>query len=70
MTPTLLARTLGDCIYLSKYAQKGKKNRDHKKMCVLSSICQKCQGTQIKVLLSFVIKEKIYKERWLFVFPI
>ena len=40
-----------------------------KKMCVftlqetfvLSSICQKCQGTPIKAFLSFVIKEKYTK---------
>ena len=47
MTLTLFARILGDSLYLSKYAQKG---RGHKnKMCVftiretfvLSSICQK-----------------------------
>ena len=28
---------------------------------VLSSICQKCQGTQIKAFLSFGIKEKYTK---------
>ena len=60
VTPTLIARILGDCIYLLKYAEKG---RNHK-MCVFtiretfvsSSICQKCQGTQIKSFLCFQLK--------------
>ena len=63
MTPTLFGRILGDSIYLSKYAQRRVEViRD--KMCILSiqetfdssSICQKCQNTQIKVFLCFELK--------------
>ena len=63
MTPTLFVRILGDSIYLSRYAQR-RVEVIKDKMCILSiqetfvssSICQKCQNTQIKVFLCFELK--------------
>ena len=58
MAPTLFARILRDICYISPKIRVKRIGVKKDKICILKIQDTKCQGTQIKAVLTFGIKER------------